>query len=137
MEIANINLDEIEEKPLLPADREMTFNVIKAEYRIAKKANEKTGDRNPMIAVEIAPMDPEFAGKDYKIYHNWVLTQKALESSDPVVSMKKCFIVVGYDWHVGGFTTEAVQTLQFVGKLSYQDDRPNFPRLSHVLRGVS
>jgi hypothetical protein len=138
MEIAEINLNEVIEKPLLPADREMVLAVIKAEVRIAKTENSKTHQKEPYIACEMTPMDPEWAGKDYKIYHNFGLTDGSLRSPDPTFSVKKFFLTVGHPIRPDGkFSTEEIQTIQFVGKLSYDDKRPNFPQLAAVLRGAS
>ena len=45
MEIPEINLNEVKEKPLLPADREMTIAIIKAEVKIGQQPNKKTGQK--------------------------------------------------------------------------------------------
>lgn len=137
MEIADINLNEVTEKPLLPADREMTLAIIKAEVKIAKNVNEKTGQKEPYINCEMAPLDPEWAGQDYKIYHAFSLSMGALRSPDPTFSVKKFFLVIGHPLRTDGkFSTEELQTIQFVGKLKYDDKRPTLPQLAAVLRGV-
>ena len=98
----DINLNEVKEKPLLPADREMTIAIIKAEVKIAKNVNAKTGQKEPYVNCEMAPLDPEWAGQDYKIYHAFGLTTGALSSPDPTFSIKKFFIVIGHDWRPDG-----------------------------------
>lgn len=138
MEIAEINLNEVIEKPLLPADREMVIAIIKAEIRIGKTENAKTHQKEPYINCEMAPLDSEWAGQDYKIYHAFGLTDGSLRSPDPTFSVKKFFLVIGHPIRPDGkFSTEELQTLQFVGKLKYDDKRPNLPQLAAVLRGVS
>jgi hypothetical protein len=137
MEIADINLNEVKEKPLLPSDQEMTIAIIKAEVRIAKTPNAKTGQKEPYINCEMAPMDPQWAGQDYKIYHAFGLTPGALSSPDPTFSVKKFFQVINHPIKPDGkFSTEEMQTLQFVGKLKYDDKRPTLPQLAAVMRGV-
>lgn len=134
---AEINLNEVEEKPLLPADQEMTLNIYKCELKLPKEANKKTGLKEPYFACEIAPMDPQWAGKEYKIYHNWSTSVAGLSSPDPLFSMKKFFTVVGHKWRPDGkVSTEEFQTITFIGKLRYDDKRPTFPQLGAVLRGV-
>jgi hypothetical protein len=138
MEIADVNLNEVVEKPLLPADREMTIAIIKAEVKIGQQPNKKTGQKEPYINCEMAPMDPEWVGKDYKIYHAFGLTAGALSSPDPTFSVKKFFQVINHPLAANGkFSTEELQTLQFVGKLKYEDKRPTLAQLAAVLRGVS
>lgn len=137
MEIADINLNEITEKPLLPADREIHLAIIKSEVKIAKTVNEKTGQKEPYINCEMAPMDPEFAGQDYKVYHGFSLSIAALRSPDPCFSVKKFYKVIGFEPVDGKIRTEDLQTLQFVGKLKYDDKRPTLPQLGAVLRGIS
>ena len=138
MEIADVNLNEVVEKPLLPADREMTIAIIKAEVKIGQQPNKKTGQKEPYINCEMAPMDPEYVGKDYKIYHAFGLTAGALSSPDPTFSVKKFFQVINHPLAPNGkFSTEELQTLQFVGKLKYEDKRPTLAQLAAVLRGVS
>jgi len=133
----DINLNEVKEKPLLPADREMTIAIIKAEVKIAKNVNAKTGQKEPYVNCEMAPLDPEWAGQDYKIYHAFGLTPGALSSPDPTFSIKKFFIVVGHEWRPDGkFSTEELQTIKFIGKLKYDDKRPTLAQLAAVLRGA-
>lgn len=133
----DINLNEVKEKPLLPADREMTIAIIKAEVKIAKNVNAKTGQKEPYVNCEMAPLDPEWAGQEYKIYHAFGLTPGALSSPDPTFSVKKFFMVVGHELRPDGkFSTEELQTIKFIGKLKYDDKRPNLPQLAAVLRAA-
>jgi hypothetical protein len=136
MEIGDINLDEIKEKPLLPADREMTLAIIKAEVRIGKQPNAKTGQKEPYINCEMTPLDPEWAGQDYKVYHTFGLTMGALQSPDPTFSVKKFYQVLKFVPESNKIRTEDLQTLQFVGKLKYDDKRPTLPQLAAVMRPV-
>lgn len=138
MEI-DLDLNDVVEKPLLPADREMTFAIIKAEIKIGKQPNEKTGKQEPYFNCELAPLDPEFAGRDYKVYHIWSTTYAANEQPDATISLRKFLEIIG-KWKKGTSlkpSTELLQTCQFVGKLRYDDSRPNFPRLAAVLRGAN
>lgn len=138
MEVMGINLNEVKEKPLLPADQEMTLAIIKAEVKIGQKPNPKTGNKEPYINCEIAPLDPQYAGQDYKIYQAFGLTPGALSSPDPCFSVKKFFQVIGHQTAPDGkFSTEELQTCQFVGKLKYDDKRPTLPQLAAVLRGAN
>lgn len=136
MEIQDINLEDVVEKPLLPADREMTIAIVKAEVRIGKEPNKKTGQKEPYINLEMSPVDPEYAGQDYKIYHAFGLTMGSLTSPDPTFSVKKFYQVIGFVPQGGKIRTEDLQTLQFVGKVKYDDKRPTLPQLAAVLRGV-
>src|SRR6266540_2118425 len=105
----DINLNEVVEKPLLSADQEMTLQIIKAELKIAKNPNAKTGQKEPYVGCEIVPLDAAYAGMDYKIYHNFGLTAGALTSPDATFSVKKFFIVVGHAWRADGkFSTEEI-----------------------------
>lgn len=132
----DINLSEIKEKPLLPADREMTIAIIKAEVRIGKQENKTTHQKEPYINCEMAPLDPEWAGQDYKIFHAFGLTMGSLQSPDPTFSVKKFYAVVGFNPPDGKVRTEDLQTIRFVGKLKYDDKRPTLPQLAAVLRGA-
>lgn len=137
MEITDIDLNEVQEKPLLPADREMVIAIIKAEVKIGQQPNKKTGQKEPYINCEMAPLDSEWAGKDYKIYHAFGLTMGSLTSPDPTFSVKKFYQVVGFQSKDGKIRTEDLQTIQFVGKVKYDDKRPTLPQLGAVLRGIS
>ena len=137
MEVPEINLDEIEERPLLPADREMTLAIIKAEIRISKTVNEKSGKNEPYVNCEIVPMDPEFAGQDYKIYHIFSMAVGSLKSPDPTFSVKKFYKVIGFTPSTPKVRTEDLETCVFIGKLKYDDKRPTLPQLAAVLRGVN
>jgi len=131
----DVNLNEVKEKPLLPADVELGFAIVTAEVKIAKNANKSTGNKEPYVNCTMTVLNPEWP--DYKVFHSFSLSIGALSSPDATFSIKKFFSVVGYVWRTDGkFSTEEVQTIRFMGKLKYEDKAPNRPVLAAVLRGI-
>jgi len=133
----DVNLNEVVEKPRLPADIELPLAIIKAEVKIGQQPNKTTGQKEPYVACEIVPLQEPW-NEGYKIYHNFSLTPAALSSPDATFSIKKFFAIIGHNIRADGkFSTEEVQTLRFIGKVKYDDKAPTRPALGGVLRGVS
>lgn len=133
----DVNLNEVVEKPRLPADMELAMTIIKAEVKIGQQPNKTTGNKEPYVGCEIVPLQAPW-NDGYKIYHNFGLTPAALSSPDASFSIKKFFAVVGHNTRPDGkFSTEELQTINFIGKVKYEDKAPTRPVLAAVLRGVS
>ena|SRR3990167_3918730 len=130
MPMVDVNLDEVKERPRLPAGQNFTFMIVKANPAIAKNANKHSGVREPYIACEVRPVDSEWADK--VIYWNPSLARSALESDDPTFSLKKFFLVVGHAWTPQGFATEDLMTIRFIGQVKYKEGESR-PSLSRVL----
>lgn len=129
-----INLEEVVEKPRLPAGQPFTFQILKAELGLAKNPNKNTGKQEAKIGCELLPMDPGW--EDRKVYHTWSLAPGALSSDDPVMSVKKFFQVIGFKWNPdGSFNTEDMQVMKFVGECKYEEGN-NFARLAKVIAGA-
>ena len=132
MPIVEVNLNEVKEKPRLPAGQDFEFVIVKANPAIAKNANKHSGVREPYIACEVRPVHPDFADK--LIYWNPSLAQGALESDDPTFSIKKFFAIVGHPLNPqGGFSTEDLMTIRFIGQVKYKEGESR-PNLAKVLR---
>ena len=132
MPLVDINLNEVKEKPRLPAGQDLEFAIVVANPGIAKQANKRTGNREPLISYELHPVDPEWS--DRKVYGFWSLSPGALESDDPVWSIKKFFIVVGHGiGPQGNFATEDLMTIRFIGQVGYKEG-DNRPKLNKILR---
>ena len=131
MPLVDINLNDVKEKPRLPAGQDLELAIVKATPAIAKNANKHSGVREPYIACEVRPVHPDWA--DRIIYWNPSLAQGALESDDPVFSIKKFFLVVGHQTPTGNFSTEDLQTIRFIGQIKYKEGE-NRPNLAKVLR---
>ena len=134
MPSVGINLNEVVEKPKLPAGRPFTWHFQKAELGLSKKPNKHTGKQEGIINCVIQPLEPDWA--DREVYVNFSLAPGALSADDATISIKKFFQVVGFAWGPNGeFTTEDLYSIKFVGDLKYEEGN-NFPRLAHVLQGV-
>ena len=132
MPAVGINLNDVQERPRLPAGVDLEFLILVANPAIAKNPNKHSGVREPYIACELRPVDPAWA--DRKIFWNPSLSQSALESDDPVFSIKKFFAVVGFSWGpTGDFATEDLLTIRFVGQIKYKEGDSR-PQLASVLR---
>lgn len=130
MTMLDINLNEVKEKPRMPANQPFTFMVRSATVEMAKQANKKTGRVEPYIKCELVPMEADW--QDYVVYHNWSLSPGALESPEPTFSIRKFFLVIDMPWGEDGrFSTEDLQTVKFVGTLKYKegDSRPNLDKI--------
>lgn len=130
----DVNLDEVVEKPRLPAGQPFTFAVIEAKPGIAKEPNKKTGKREPYVSLTLTPLEPDW--QDRKVYKVFSLSPGALEMDDPTISIKKFFSTVGFQWSPNGqFSTEDLVTIKFVGEVSYKEG-DNRAQLKSVLRGA-
>ena len=134
MPTVGINLNEVVEKPKLPAGQPFTFGFVDAELGLAKKPNKNTGKQEPLIKCKRRPQEADWNERD--VYHTWSLAPGALSSDDPLMSIKKYFAVVGYKWNDDGtFSTEALQLTKFIAECKYEEGN-NFPRLSKIIAGV-
>lgn len=134
MPTVDINLNEVVEKPRLPAGQALPLGIMQATLEMSKTVNKNTGKIEPLVKAILYCTDPEWA--DRKIYQNWSMAPGALSSDDPTFSIKKFFAIVGFKYNSDGtFSTEDLSTIQFVGTIKYQADS-NFPNLATVLRGV-
>ena len=134
MTTLEVNLNEVVEKPRLPAGQPFTFAIQTAQAGIAKNPNPKTGNREAQLIAELVVVDPSFSHVKFKKY--WSMSPGALSSDDPCFSIKKFFTVVGYNWNPdGSFSTEDLQTLRFVGTVKYKEGS-NYPDLATVLYGA-
>lgn len=130
MPTLDINLDEVKEKPRMPADKYFTFMIQQATVEMAKQPNKNTGKIEPYIKAILVPLESEW--NDYKVYHNWSLSPGALESPEPAFSIRKFFLVVGHEWGTDGkFSTEDLATIRFIGTIKYKegDSRPNLDKV--------
>ena len=128
-----IDLNAVVEKPPLE-NGDYTFSIKKAELRQAKNPNKNTGQKEWMVYAELIPQERP----DYTVFHNWVLSPGALESSQATMSIKKFFLTVGFQWDANGrFQTEEMALIRFVGHTSLENynGRMN-PKLDAVIRGV-
>lgn len=134
MSTFEVNLNEVIEKPRLPAGQPFTFNIQLAEAGISKNPNAKTGNREAQIIATLVVSDNGWEHVKFKKY--WSMAPTALSSDDPTFSIKKFFSVVGYQWNPdGSFSTEDLQTIRFVGTVKYKEGS-NYPDLATVLRGA-
>ena len=134
MPTLDINLNEVVEKPKLPAAQPFTFAIVQAFTDIAKNPNKNTGVREPLIKATLKVLDDGWTERGFD--HRWSLSQGALTSDDPVFSIKKFFTVVGFQWnHDGRFSTEDLQTLKFVGTIKYKEGSA-YPNLATILRSA-
>jgi hypothetical protein len=131
--VVGVNLDEVVEKPPLPND-DYTFVIRKSELRQAKNPNKNTGQKEWMVFCELVPQEKP----DYVVFHNWVLSPGALESSDAPMSIKKFFSIVGFQWNSDGtFNTEDIVNLRFIGHTTLENWNGKLnPKLSAVIKGV-
>ena len=134
MPLVSVNLDEVVEKPRLPAGQPFTFSVLSCELGIAKNENKNTHQREPLIKAVLTPMETGF--DHVKVYQTWSLSPGALSSDDPTFSIKKFFLSIGRKWNSDGtFSTEDIATFRFIGTVKYEEGN-NFPRLSSILSGA-
>ena len=134
MPTLDINLNEVIEKPKLPAGQPFTFAVVQATPDIAKNPNKKTGVREPLIKASLKVLDTGWEDRGFD--HRWSLSQAALSSDDAVFSIKKFFSVVGFQWNPNGsFSTEDLQTLKFVATVKYKEGS-GYPNLAAILRSA-
>jgi hypothetical protein len=130
MPTLDINLDEVKEKPRMPADKYFTFMIKQATVEMAKQANKNTGKIEPYIKAVLSPLEADW--NSYTVYHNWSLSPGALESPEPAFSIRKFFLVVGHEWGSDGkFSTEDLMTIKFIGTVKYKegDSRPNLDKV--------
>lgn len=134
MPTLDINLNEVVEKPRLPAAQPFTFAVIQATPEIAKNPNKQSGVREPQIKAQMVVLTPGW--EDRKLTHYWSLAATALSSDDPTFSIKKFFQIVGFKWSPDGkFSTEDLQTIRFEGTVKYKEGS-GFPNLATVARSA-
>ena len=132
MTMLGVNLNEVVEKPRLPAGKPFTWGFVSVEQLIAKEPNKKTGVKEPYLKCKVSPLDPEW--NDREVYHNWSLAPGALSSDEPLISIKKFFSVVGFQWNSDGtFSTEDLMTIRFIAPVKYPPGK-NFPELEQILR---
>ena len=130
MPVLDINLNEVVEKPRLPAGQPFTFAIIQATPEIAKTENKKTGRREPLINAKLRVRDNGWEDREFN--HRWSLSPGALEIDDATFSIKKFFSVVGFQWSPDGkFSTEDLQTISFVGTIKYKEGSA-YPNLATV-----
>jgi len=130
----DINLNEVVEKPKLPAGQPFTFAIVQATPEIAKNPNKKTGVREPLIRATLRVLDAGWEDRSFD--HRWSMSPGALSSDDPTFSIKKFFTVVGFQWSPDGkFSTEDIQTLKFVGTVKYKEGS-GYPNLATIQRGA-
>lgn len=129
-----INLNEVVEKPKLPAAQPFTFAIVQAFNEIAKNPNKKTGVREPLIRATLKVLDGGWEDRGFD--HRWSMSPGALSSDDATFSIKKFFLVVGFQWNPdGSFSTEDLQTLKFVGTIKYKEGS-GYPNLATIERGA-
>lgn len=134
MPVFDINLDEVVEKPRLPAAQPFTFAIVTATPEIAKTPNKHSGVREAQVKATLMILEPGWEHIKFSKY--WSMSQTALSSDDPCFSIKKFFQIVGFQWSPDGkFSTEDLQTLKFVGSVKYKEGS-NYPDLASVLRGA-
>ena len=134
MPTLEVNLNEVVEKPRLPAGQPFTFAIQLAELGIAKNANPKTGNREAQVIATLVILEQSWEHVKFKKY--WSMSPGALSSDDPTFSIKKFFTIVGHTWNPdGSFSTEDLQTLKFTGTVKYKEGS-NYPELATVLRGA-
>lgn len=135
MPMVDINLEEVKEKPLLPAGQRIRFAIIKCDLQIAKNENKQTGQKEPYFACKMRVLNPEWQESGgYEVYHNWSTSPGALSSPDATFSVKKFFIVIGHQFG-SKLSSEEFETIQFDGEIKYDDKFPNRPQLAKVLNG--
>ena len=130
MTMLDIDLNEVKEKPRLPADKYFTFAIKSASVEMAKQPNKNTGKIEPYIKCELTPLEQDWP--DYKVYHNWSLSPGALESPEPAFSIRKFFLVTEHPWGTDGkFSTEDLLAIRFVGTVKYKegDSRPQLDKV--------
>jgi len=133
MTMLGVNLDEVVEKPRLPEGQPFTFQFVSVEPKIAQNPNKKTGVREPYLNCKLSPLEPDW--NDREIYHSFSLSPGALSSDDPLFSIKKFFLIVGFKWNPdGSFSTEDLLTLRFVGTVKY--DEKKFARLDSIIKSA-
>lgn len=134
MPTLDINLNDVVEKPKLPAAQPFTFAISVATPEIAKNPNKHTGVREPLIKATLRVLDAGWEDKQFD--HRWSMSPGALSSDDPVFSIKKFFTVVGFQWSPDGrFSTEDLQTLKFVGTIKYKEGS-GYPNLASIVRAA-
>jgi hypothetical protein len=127
----DINLGEVQYKPPLEPGQ-YTFAVVKAEPMQATNPNKTSGQREWYIKCELRPLEQA----EYAVFHNWSLSNAALQVEDPVVSLKKLYEVMG--WPVGSkINTDDLLQFRFSGmtKLEPFNGRLN-PKLEKILGKV-
>ena len=129
----DIDLNAVVEKPPLPSD-DYTFLIKKSELRQAKNPNKNTGQKEWMVYCELVPQEKP----DYAVFHNWVLSPGALESSQATMSIKKFFSVIGFTWSPDGrFNTEDLVNLRFVAHTVLDNYNGRMlPKLDSIIKGV-
>lgn len=134
MPTLDINLNEVVEKPKLPAGQPFTFAISIATPEIAKNPNKKTGVREPLVKATLRVLDDGWTDRSFD--HRWSMSPGALSSDDPTFSIKKFFTVVGHQWSPDGrFSTEDLQTLKFVGTVKYKEGS-GYPNLATITRAA-
>lgn len=129
-----VNLNEVVEKPRLPAATPFTFAFRKAENALGKKPNKQTGKIEPYIGCEAYPLDQGW--EDRCVYQNFSMAPGALSSPDPCFSIKKFFQVIGYQWKADGtFSTEDLLTVKFVATVKYKEEA-GLPQFDKILRAA-
>lgn len=127
MTMLGVNLNEVVEKPRLPAGKPFTWQFISVETKIAQQPNKKTGNKEPYLWCKISPIEPEW--NDRELYHSWSLAPGALSADDALISIKKFFASVGFQWNNDGtFSTEDMLTIRFLAPVRYPPDK-KFPDL--------
>lgn len=132
--IADINLNEVKEKPPLAQPGPYTFAFKSASLEQAKEPNKRTGQREWMVRAELVPME----APTYIVFHNWSLSPGALESTKPTFSVKKFFETVGFRWSEDGrFDTNDMLTIRFVGTVRHEEwQGATQVRLDQVIKGA-
>ena len=134
MPIVDINMNEVVEKPKLPAGQPLTFAITQAFQEIAKNPNKNTGIREPLIRATLRVLDNGWEDRSFDC--RWSMMPGALSSDDPTYSIKKFFTVVGFQWNPdGSFSTEDLQTLKFVGTIKYKEGS-SYPNLATIIRAA-
>ena len=134
MPTLDINLNEVVEKPKLPAATPLTFAITQAFQEIAKNPNKKTGVREPLIRATLRVLDDGWEDRSFDV--RWSMSPGALSSDDPTFSIKKFFTVVGFQWsNDGRFSTEDLATIKFVGTIKYKEGS-GYPNLASIIRAA-
>lgn len=131
----DINLDEVKEKPALHllGMGPYTFSIVKSELTQSKEPNKRTGVKEWNVALETVPAEQP----DYKIRHWFSLAPGALESADPLFSIKKFFSTVGFQWRSDGkFNSDDLMLIRFIGTVAPGKKNPNFTELATVIKGA-
>jgi len=114
----DLDMEEVTYKPPLP-NNQYTLRVIKCDLQQANNPNKRTGQKEWYFACELRPLDQEFT--DYTVFHNWSMTQAAMEVEDPAFSLKKMYEVMGEE--PGRPNTDVVSAWTFIAETTLKENQ--------------